>query len=122
MTAMRSPPRARTVSYTHLEDTDRQALNVYRMELLGAKVHPVTSGTQTLKDAVNETLREWTNPVSYTHLLYAASRGVRPDEIMAIGDSENDYSMLSMDIKYTVAMGNAMAVSYTHLDVYKRQV
>ena len=40
--------------------------------------------------------------------LYAASRGVRPDEIMAIGDSENDYSMLSMDIKYTVAMGNAM--------------
>ena len=39
---------------------------------------------------------------------YAASRGVRPEEIMAIGDSENDYSMLSMDIKYTVAMGNAM--------------
>lgn len=41
------------------EDTVRQALNVYRMELLGAKVHPVTSGTQTLKDAVNETMREW---------------------------------------------------------------
>lgn len=40
------------------EDTDRQALNVYRMELLGAKVHAVTSGTQTLKDAVNETMRE----------------------------------------------------------------
>ena len=39
---------------------------------------------------------------------YASSRGVRTDEIMAIGDSENDYSMLSMDIKYTVAMGNAM--------------
>jgi len=38
------------------EDTDRQALNVYRMELLGAKVHPVTSGTMTLKDAVNETM------------------------------------------------------------------
>ena len=43
------------------EDTDRQALNVYRMELLGAKVHAVTSGTMTLKDAVNETMREWTN-------------------------------------------------------------
>ena len=41
------------------EDTDRQALNVFRMELLGAKVHPVTSGTMTLKDAVNETMREW---------------------------------------------------------------
>ena len=42
------------------EDTDRQALNVFRMELLGAKVHAVTSGTATLKDAVNETMREWT--------------------------------------------------------------
>ncbi len=40
------------------EDTERQALNVFRMELLGAKVHAVTSGTQTLKDAVNETMRE----------------------------------------------------------------
>ena len=40
-------------------DTDRQALNVYRMELLGAKVHAVTSGTQVLKDAVNEAMREW---------------------------------------------------------------
>ena len=43
------------------EDTDRQALNVFRMELLGTKVHAVTSGTQTLKDAVNETMREWTS-------------------------------------------------------------
>ena len=49
------------------EDTERQALNVYRMELLGAKVHAVTSGTQTLKDAVNETLREWTNRIEDTH-------------------------------------------------------
>ena len=48
------------------EDTDRQALNVYRMELLGAKVHAVTSGTQTLKDAVNETMREWTQRVDDT--------------------------------------------------------
>ena len=51
------------------EDTERQALNVYRMELLGAKVHAVTSGTQTLKDAVNETLLEWTNSIDYTHYL-----------------------------------------------------
>src|SRR5699024_10909181 len=48
------------------EDTDRQALNVYRMELLGAKVHAVTSGTQTLKDAVNETMREWTRRMDDT--------------------------------------------------------
>ena len=40
------------------EDCERQALNVFRMELLGAKVHPVTSGTMTLKDAVNEAMRE----------------------------------------------------------------
>ena len=49
------------------EDTDRQALNVFRMELLGAKVHAVTSGTQTLKDAVNETMREWSSRVDDTH-------------------------------------------------------
>lgn len=48
------------------EDTIRQALNVFRMELLGAKVHAVESGTQTLKDAVNEAMREWTNRVDDT--------------------------------------------------------
>lgn len=60
------------------EDTDRQALNVYRMELLGAKVHPVTSGTQTLKDAVNETMREWTNRVSDTHYCLGSVMGPHP--------------------------------------------
>ena len=60
------------------EDTDRQALNVYRMELLGAKVHPVTSGTQTLKDAVNETMREWTNRVSDTHNVLGSVMGPHP--------------------------------------------
>lgn len=60
------------------EDTDRQALNVYRMELLGAKVHPVTSGTQTLKDAVNETMREWTNRASDTHYCLGSVMGPHP--------------------------------------------
>lgn len=60
------------------EDTDRQALNVYRMELLGAKVHPVTSGTQTLKDAVNETMREWTSRVSDTHYVLGSVMGPHP--------------------------------------------
>ncbi len=60
------------------EDTDRQALNVYRMELLGAKVHPVTSGTQTLKDAVNETMREWTNRVNDTHYCLGSVMGPHP--------------------------------------------
>ncbi|WP_066687454.1 tryptophan synthase subunit beta [Christensenella intestinihominis] len=60
------------------EDTERQALNVYRMELLGAKVHPVTSGTMTLKDAVNETLREWTSRIADTHYVLGSVMGPHP--------------------------------------------
>ena len=60
------------------EDTERQALNVYRMELLGAKVHPVTSGTQTLKDAVNETMREWAGRVEDTHYVLGSVMGPHP--------------------------------------------
>jgi tryptophan synthase beta chain len=60
------------------EDTDRQALNVFRMELLGAKVHAVTSGTQTLKDAVNETLKEWTARVEDTHYVLGSVMGPHP--------------------------------------------
>jgi tryptophan synthase beta chain len=60
------------------EDTERQALNVYRMELLGAKVNPVTSGTQTLKDAVNEAMREWTTRVSDTLYVLGSVMGPHP--------------------------------------------
>ena len=60
------------------EDTERQVLNVYRMELLGATVHPVTSGTQTLKDAVNETMREWTRRVDDTHYVLGSVMGPHP--------------------------------------------
>lgn len=60
------------------EDTDRQRLNVYRMELLGAKVHAVTSGTQTLKDAVNETMREWVSRVHDTHYVLGSVMGPHP--------------------------------------------
>lgn len=59
-------------------DTERQALNVYRMELLGAKVHPVTSGTETLKDAVNETMREWTARIDDTHYCLGSVMGPHP--------------------------------------------
>ncbi len=59
-------------------DCERQALNVYRMELLGAKVHPVKSGTRTLKDAVNETMREWTNRISDTHYVLGSVMGPHP--------------------------------------------
>ena len=60
------------------EDTDRQALNVYRMELLGATVHSVTSGTMTLKDAVNETMREWTKRVDDTLYVLGSVMGPHP--------------------------------------------
>jgi phosphoribosylanthranilate isomerase len=60
------------------EDTERQALNVFRMELLGAKVHAVTTGTQTLKDAVNETMREWTRRVEDTHYVLGSVMGPHP--------------------------------------------
>jgi tryptophan synthase beta chain len=60
------------------EDTERQALNVYRMELLGSKVNPVTSGTMTLKDAVNETMREWVRRTRDTHYVLGSVMGPHP--------------------------------------------
>ncbi len=60
------------------EDIQRQALNVFRMELLGAKVHPVTSGTMTLKDAVNEAMREWTSRVDDTYYVLGSVMGPHP--------------------------------------------
>ena len=60
------------------EDTIRQALNVYRMELLGAKVHAVTSGTRVLKDAVNEAMREWVSRVDDTHYVIGSTMGPHP--------------------------------------------
>lgn len=60
------------------EDTERQALNVYRMRLLGAKVVEVTSGTATLKDAVSEAMREWTSRVADTHYVIGSAMGPHP--------------------------------------------
>ena len=64
------------------EDTERQALNVYRMELLGAKVHPVTSETRVLKDAVNEAMREWVGRVDDTHYVVGSTMGPHPFPMM----------------------------------------
>lgn len=60
------------------EDTRRQALNVYKMRLLGAKVNPVTSGTATLKDAVSETMREWVGRIADTHYVLGSVMGPHP--------------------------------------------
>lgn len=64
------------------EDTIRQALNVYRMELLGAKVHAVTSGSRVLKDAVNEAMREWVSRVDDTHYVIGSTMGPHPFSMM----------------------------------------
>lgn len=66
------------VVYMGKEDTIRQALNVYRMKLLGAQVVPVESGTATLKDAVNEAMREWTRRMDDTHYCLGSVMGPHP--------------------------------------------
>jgi len=63
-------------------DTERQSLNVFRMELLGAKVVPVTSGSRTLKDAVNEAMREWVTSVDDTHYCIGSVMGPHPFPLM----------------------------------------
>ena len=77
------------------EDTERQALNVYRMRLLGARVHAVTSGTGTLKDAVSETMREWTNRIEDTHYVLGSCMGPHPFPTI-VRDFE---SVISKEIK-----------------------
>ena len=59
-------------------DTDRQALNVYRMELLGAKVHPVTTGSMGLKDAINAALQAWTQRCDDTAYIMGSATGPHP--------------------------------------------
>ena len=68
--------------YMGTEDIERQALNVYRMKLLGAKVVPVDSGSQTLKDAVNEAIRDWVTNVRDTHYIIGSVIGPHPYPMM----------------------------------------
>jgi len=77
------------------EDTIRQALNVYRMRLLGAKVVPVTTGTATLKDAVSEAMREWTSRIADTHYCLGSVMGPHPFP-MIVRDFQ---SVISREIK-----------------------
>ena len=77
------------------EDTIRQALNVYRMKLLGAKVNAVETGTMTLKDAVNEAMREWTNRVSDTHYVLGSVMGPHPFPTVV----RDFQSVIGMEIK-----------------------
>jgi len=67
-----------TVVYMGAEDVDRQKLNVFRMELMGARVVPVESGGRTLKDAINEALRDWSSSFESTHYLLGTAAGPHP--------------------------------------------
>ena len=110
------------------EDTNRQALNVYRMELLGAKVHPVTSGTMTLKDAVNETMREWSNRVEDTHYVLGSVMGPHPfpmivRDFQSVISQEAKEQILKAEGKLPAAVvacvgggSNAMGAFYNFID------
>lgn len=80
------------------EDTKRQALNVYRMKLLGAKVNSITTGTKVLKDAVNSAMREWTNRVEDTHYLIGSTMGPYPFPTMV----RDFQSVISKEIKQQI--------------------
>ncbi len=110
------------------EDTERQALNVYRMELLGAAVHPVTSGTMTLKDAVNEAMREWTTRVQDTHYVFGSVMGPHPFPMMvrdfqSVISREARAQILDVELKLPDAVvacvgggSNAMGMFYHFLE------
>jgi tryptophan synthase beta chain len=70
------------VVYMGAEDTRRQALNVARMQMLGAEVVPVTTGSMTLKDAINETFRDWVSTVEFTHYCIGSVMGPHPFPMM----------------------------------------
>jgi tryptophan synthase beta chain len=110
------------------EDTERQALNVYRMELLGAKVNPVTTGTMTLKDAVNETMREWVSRVHDTHYVLGSVMGPHPfpmivRDFQSIISKEAREQILSAEGKLPAAVlacvgggSNAMGTFYNFIN------
>src|SRR5256885_16073686 len=72
------------IVYMGEEDTHRQALNVFRMELLGARVVPVTAGSRTLKDAINEALRDWVANVETTHYVIGSVVGPHPFPLLVL--------------------------------------
>ena len=104
-------------------DTERQALNVYRMELLGAKVNPVKSGTKTLKDAVNDAFRDWIARVHDTNYVIGSTMGPHPFPMMvrdfqAIISKEARQQILDKENKLPCVGGgsNAMGAFYNFID------
>ncbi|MBE0523742.1 MAG: tryptophan synthase subunit beta [Methanosarcinales archaeon] len=87
-----------TEVYMGAKDIERQRMNVYRMELMGTKVHAVTSGSQTLKDAINEALRDWVANVEHTHYLIGSVVGPHPFP-MIVRDFQ---SVIGEEVKYQI--------------------
>lgn len=110
------------------EDTVRQALNVYRMELLGAKVHAVESGTMTLKDAVNDAMREWVSRVDDTHYVLGSVMGPHPfptivRDFQSVISREARQQILELEGKLPAAVmacvgggSNAMGMFYNFIN------
>src|SRR5690242_8582371 len=110
--------------YMGSKDVERQKLNVFRMQLLGAKVHPVDSGTKTLKDAINEAIRDWISNINTTYYLIGTVMGPHPYPMMVrdfqsvIGNEvkaemQRDYGRLPSAIVACVGGGsNAMGSFY----------
>ena len=110
------------------EDTKRQALNVFRMELLGAKVHTVTTGSKVLKDAVNDAFREWISRVDDTHYVIGSTMGPHPfptivRDFQAVISAEMKEQMLELEGKLPDMViacvgggSNAMGSFYNFLD------
>ena len=109
-------------------DTERQALNCYRMELLGAKVHPVTTGTMTLKDAVNDAFKEWTTRIDDTLYVIGSVMGPHPYPMMvrdfqSVISKEAREQILEIEGKLPTAVmacvgggSNAMGMFYNFID------
>lgn len=70
------------IVYMGAKDMERQALNVFRMRLMGAEVRPVTYGTATLKDATSEAIRDWVTNVETTHYILGSAAGPHPYPMM----------------------------------------
>jgi len=110
--------------YMGEEDTQRQALNVARMRMLGAEVFPVTAGTRTLKDAMNEAFRDWVATVGYTHYCIGSVGGPHPfpmmvrdfQRIIGVEAREqvlNDYGRLP-DVVVACVGGGSNAIGLFH--------
>lgn len=114
--------------YMGVEDIERQALNVYKMEMLGAKVIPVTSGSQTLKDATNEAIRDWVRNVEDTHYIIGSVVGPHPYPMLVrdfqriIGDecrrqiSEETGQLPDYILACVGGGSNAMGIFYPFLE------